>query len=221
MNRDTKRVWAGGIAAGLAGVAASKSQADVIYTPDSATVNSSTTSTSAGIDFNGDGTDEFTINYDSSNGLTLQKNNDTGEYDASASPGVVAALHYGDSIDSSDASTSFPFSTPPKKGPAELNNGDGSSGQFVDSNPPTVQYIGVSVEPSGGSATTVYGWIGFEVTDDSSLQNLSGIVTGYAYDSSGNSITAGEVPEPTSLALLAAGAIGLLAYRRRSPIGPA
>lgn len=73
------------------------------------------------------------------------------------------------------------------------------------------KYIGVSFEIAG---QTHYGWIGFEVD---STNPLHGVIRDYAYESTPDTaITAGAkpVPEPGSLALLAAGA-GAMAVRRR------
>lgn len=73
------------------------------------------------------------------------------------------------------------------------------------------KYIGVAFEIAG---QVHYGWIGFEID---STNPLHGIIRDYAYESVANTaITAGEkpVPEPGSLALLAAGA-GAMALRRR------
>lgn len=72
------------------------------------------------------------------------------------------------------------------------------------------KYIGVSFEIAG---ETHYGWIGFEIDSTSPLH---GIVRDYAYESVPDTgIVAGEIPEPNTLALLAAGAGALACGRRR------
>lgn len=70
-------------------------------------------------------------------------------------------------------------------------------------------YIGVAFEIA---SQTHYGWVGFEIDSNNPLH---GTIRDYAYESTPNTaITAGEVPEPATLAMLAAGA-GALATRRR------
>jgi len=75
-------------------------------------------------------------------------------------------------------------------------------------------FIGVRFDHSAGLK---YGWIAFEGASDASW----GRITGWAYDDSGLEIHAGDkggepvVPEPGGLALLATGAAGLAALRRK------
>ena len=75
-------------------------------------------------------------------------------------------------------------------------------------------FIGVRFDDGAGLK---YGWIEFEGADDASW----GRITGWAYDDSGAEIHAGDeggvdvVPEPGGLALLAAGAAGLTALRKK------
>lgn len=71
------------------------------------------------------------------------------------------------------------------------------------------KYVGVSFEIAGALH---YGWVGFEID---STNPLHGVIRDYAYESTPNTaLEAGAIPEPGSLALLAAGA-GALAFRRR------
>lgn len=76
--------------------------------------------------------------------------------------------------------------------------------------------------------TAGQGYIGFEFTDANGLELGWASITAdgtaaentftlnsYAYTTDGEALTAGEVPEPGSLALLAVGGAGLLAWRQR------
>lgn len=71
------------------------------------------------------------------------------------------------------------------------------------------KYVGVEFLINGN---THYGWVRFNIDSTSPYH---GIVYDYAYESTPDTaITAGAIPEPGSLALLAAGA-GAMALRRR------
>jgi len=72
----------------------------------------------------------------------------------------------------------------------------------------TSGYLGFSFDNSG---TTNYGWLA--VTYNDASQTL--VIGDFAYENSGASISAGAIPEPSSLGLLVLGASGLLARRRR------
>ena len=77
--------------------------------------------------------------------------------------------------------------------------------QFVEAEE---SYFGFSFTTNGGDGP-YFGWVRLEVT----ANNPGGVVTGWAYDDSGEPIKVGAVPEPTAVMLLALAP--LLAWRRR------
>src|SRR5690606_19526628 len=78
-------------------------------------------------------------------------------------------------------------------------------------------FIGVSFDLGSG---TRYGWIELQ-TPATGFSGNTGTVLGYAYEDSGAAIVTGDtgglpaVPEPSPLLLLATGALGVLALKRR------
>lgn len=93
------------------------------------------------------------------------------------------------------------------------NQGTGAGNFTVDNVTGNPQYVGVQFQLASGGPT-YYGWIGVDITN---ATDLSGQVTGYAYEDTGGSIAAGATatPEPAGLALLALGAPFLLRRRRQ------
>lgn len=75
-------------------------------------------------------------------------------------------------------------------------------------------YLGIKITNSVTSAIN-YGWVHLMTTGTT---GFPATIVDYAYDNAGGSITAGQVPEPTTFALLgvmAAGALGVRAWRKR------
>ena len=74
-------------------------------------------------------------------------------------------------------------------------------------------YIGFRFDPETvGGAQTWYGWAQMSIGNN---VDTDGSVISWAYDDSGAGIAAGAIPEPSSLAALAMGAVGLLTIRQR------
>lgn len=90
-------------------------------------------------------------------------------------------------------------------GTMAFRNGYGND-QWLDAG---TGFIGFRFDNGSGLE---YGWV--RITMDGAPLN-SFTVVDYAWGDSATPITAGEVPEPGSLALLAIGATGLLAWRKR------
>ena len=73
-------------------------------------------------------------------------------------------------------------------------------------------YIGFEIDIDNSGSFDGFGWIEVIVDDQGWQPDIT--VTRWAYTDDGSTIAAGQIPEPSSLALLAAGA-GALAFRRR------
>ena len=71
-------------------------------------------------------------------------------------------------------------------------------------------FIGIRFNTGAG---TQYGWIRLHMDSGQPLNQYT--LIDYAYGDPGDLITAGQIPEPGSLGLLALGATGLLAWRKR------
>ena len=74
---------------------------------------------------------------------------------------------------------------------------------------PGVGFIGLKFNTGAG---VQYGWV--HINMNGSPDNSYTMVD-YAWGDVGDTILTGQIPEPGSLALLAVGAVGLLAWRRQ------
>lgn len=80
-------------------------------------------------------------------------------------------------------------------------------------NPIDPQYAGIRLDIGG---STHFGWVRIKTEYVGGASTLTGTIFDWAYETTPDTaIAAGAIPEPTSLALLAAGA-GALALRRRT-----
>ncbi len=202
--------WAGGMAAGVTATAAT-ANASIVYTPVTQPVNAANPAVS--VDFNHDGVSDVEFDYSAANSaLTVKSGLSSNAAVLSTYPaGVPLALSYGDLIGPVSTQTGDSYFL----GSLTLLQTSGTTitqGSFTPAAGP--KYLGIQLTPSG-STHADYGWVAFQTTNASSAATLSGVVTGYAYDPSGATITAGAVPEPSALATLAMGAAGAAASRRR------
>ena len=73
-------------------------------------------------------------------------------------------------------------------------------------------YLGMKFDD--GAGTVNYGWA--EITLDQAGQNQTIELHAYAYETeTDTAIKTGAIPEPSTLGILALGAVGLAAWRRR------
>ena len=209
MNLDRKLV-AYAAAAAAAGLAAAKSADGAVIARPGFTFGSGSTNN---INFDNAGAEEYQVVHRTGpNRVTLLKDSNalsTNAYAVTAANAQPAALSAGTIIGpSSTYSTTYD---------ADLaNQGTGLGNFTVDNVTGNPQYVGVKFQLAS-SGPTYYGWIGVDVTN---ATDLTGRVSGFAYDDTGGPIAAGAVPEPAGLALLALGAPFLLRRRKGVPSPP-
>ena len=217
---------AGAVAAGAAGV--QSADAAVIYTPGFQFAVAETKE----IDFDGNGTEEFNIGHERTevDGVR-QPNTDRVILKDPTDPSTAAYV-----IDPLVGDNSFPVPLAPGTviGPGSMygNQFNGNVGNRIvdeDSDDNNVvdnpvltnfridditgnpQYLGVRFKLNG-TGEDRYGYIGIDINNSA---DLTGWISEFAYETTGGPIEAGAIPEPSSgLALLAAGAAGLLRRKR-------
>ncbi|MEO6436669.1 MAG: PEP-CTERM sorting domain-containing protein [Tepidisphaeraceae bacterium] len=227
LNRKLLTYAAGAAAAGLAGT--QSAQATVVYTagPIPLTVDSGF-GTTPRIDFDNNTDDEFTVGHERQGGNAnadrvlikeLETNGATGAGYVTG-PGVFpAALASGATIGPAQTyGAAFNGNVSNQLIDEDYDDNtlfESYTGNFTPDNVAgNTEYIGVKFRFNDNPVGDLhYGWIGVDFTNQA---DLTGVVTGYAYESvPDTAILAGAVPEPSGLALLALGAAGLLARRKQ------
>ena len=205
MNLDRKlMMYAAATAAGVT-AATDSAQAEIVFTSGFTFGSGSTNN----INFDNAGNEEYVLGHRTGpNRVQLLKDDqtiDANAYAISIGDPNPAALSLGTTIGPGTTFSSAYDAT-------IKNQGDGSGNFTVDNITGNPQYVGVRFQLVD-AGPLYYGWIGIDITDST---NLTGQVTGFAYNNvAGNPIAAGAIPEPSGLALLALGAPLLLLRRRK------
>jgi len=217
------------LAAGSLGAlsVAADANADIVHFDNTNTFTHAFGGTQPAWDINGDSTVDFQFTqagaFNTSNGaLNLAEGGAVGGRGFVDTPGGFRRLASGYSVGPTLAG-GYAFGA---RGNRELflasyNSGFPQAvlGDFWDGTGDTVQtgFIGFRFDNAG---TTNYGWADISVNNDRNAPAFT--VNEWAYENMGNSIMVGAtssgaaaVPEPSSFAMLAMGAVGVAAWRRR------
>ncbi len=207
---NEKRLLAYTAAAGAALAVAAPADATINYT--SQVINLSNSNTL--IDINTDGQNDFWFDHQltAASSATFGRILSIGSANASwlGNNRSVASLSNGELV---ATATGAQWTVGGNRGHQYLFGLESGSWMFGEFTSGNTGYIGVRFNPGAGN---LYGWIHVSsiAADYSSYQ-----IDGWAYDDSGASIKAGQmpsvVPEPSSTALFAAGAAGMVAFRKR------
>lgn len=172
---------------------------------------------SAGIDFLGDGTDEFTL---SLSRVPIGSSNEEVSFGISGSTPQIRVLSFGSGIEANwavkfaageviqsggTANPSLMYS----RQTADGGGGGPAFGLWLDS--PGTHFVGLVIN---GFAGPNYGWARISTTFDSAIPEQYLILHDFAFEGQPHvPITAGAIPAPGALALLGLG--GLIATRRK------
>jgi hypothetical protein len=162
-----------------------------------------------GIDIDGDGTNDFTLSSHVNNTVTLTAQ---GANQFLIQSLMIAAIPFGTSIGSTTSGYTWSGGTASLCAVINVDNTPNLSeiGNFSGM---TNGYIGFDLVQDGNN---YYGWMQIQSSLGLDL-GLYGSVTAWAYETSPNTpIFAGEVPEPSTVALLALFgiAVGLVRWKR-------
>ena len=211
-------------AIGLAGgmtFGSTAAEADIIFTE----VNGEATlGNPLSVDMDGDGTNEFVFDlFQTANGYGTNSNilgvvgNDTNDLFVNTDPSPFSGFAYGpNNLAQGDViSGGLSF----QQGPGAMQLAYSaylSSLNFGPFNTASASgYIGVQFDLNGSN---VFGWFSVEIEGDATdLSTARILVNSFAYQDNGSPISAGQgIPEPSSIGLLALGAAGLAARRRKN-----
>jgi len=200
-----RQLRATAVAAGAALAASSPAGAAIVTGTVNATVTPGTGTFF--LDLDGDNVDDFgfgvfTSSTSSSTSAYVSAQGNNGIFTTSGSFNYAQAFEGSQSVGTGTGSSTN------LNGHAVLTS-SGSFGNFGGSTP---RYLGLRFNATGGNASGfVYGWARVAVPNPGEIR-----IYDFAYEDSGAPIhVPNEVPEPSTLLLMASGAAGLLALRRR------
>jgi PEP-CTERM putative exosortase interaction domain len=207
----TSSILKSSLAVSAAALAAKSAEAAVLYSGDISRIATTSTPVSFDLDFDGENDFDFFFGNNSQNKPSVRtvnfSNNGPGQnlVFAQNSQAGLPVLGAGIEIGASGLSNAYRETWFYKPWEPDIVVGD-----WYVPNDTVTGYVGLAIPRDGGDYN--YGWALFSVNVTDKFIELHSF--GYETDLN-TAIVTGAVPEPTSTAILLAGAAGLLALRKR------